>query len=161
MKTATRNFLDEAVKRALRFANQHWSDTAFSFDAMADEACVSRYHFHRVFKAPAQETPGEYVRRIRLDTAAHLVVERTDLSLTKIVYDCGFTSSSLFSRQFKQRFGAAPAAVRRSGKIPQTDPPQNEHVPVGPYPVEVRTETAKSAFCALARGYTSLPITLA
>lgn len=56
------------------------------------------------------ETLADFVKRQRLDRALSLMALDRPPALTRIALSCGFTSSSDFSRSFKQRFGVAPRA---------------------------------------------------
>jgi AraC family transcriptional regulator len=81
---------------------------------VARAARFSPFHFHRVFQALMGETPAEFVKRLRLDkaiSAMSLHPPSRRLSLTRVALDCGFSSSSDFSRSFKQRFGASPRGL--------------------------------------------------
>jgi AraC family transcriptional regulator len=76
-------------------------------------AGLSPFHFHRVFQAMVGVTLADFVKRLRLDKALSMMAfsahsKRT--SLTTIALACGFSSSSDFSRCFRQRFGVAPSA---------------------------------------------------
>lgn len=71
-------------------------------------ALLSPFHFHRVFQGMIGETPAEFVKRLRLEKALFMMSHGRRSSLTTIALDCGFSSSSDFSRCFKQRFGAPP-----------------------------------------------------
>ena len=73
-------------------------------------ARLSPFHFHRVFQALVGATPAEFVKRLRLERALGLMARPRARSLTEIALACGFSSSSDFSRCFKQRFGAPPSA---------------------------------------------------
>jgi AraC family transcriptional regulator len=77
---------------------------------VARTALLSPFHFHRVFQALVGETLGDYVKRLRLDRALFMMAHTPRASLTKVALDCGFSSSSDFSRCFKQRFGVPPSA---------------------------------------------------
>ena len=79
-------------------------------EEVAEAACFSPFHFHRVFKAVVGETLSEFVKRQRLERALYLMSHAPKRSLMSIAIDCGFSSSSDFSRSFKQRFGASPRA---------------------------------------------------
>ena len=74
---------------------------------VASVACFSPFHFHRIFRSIVGETLHDFVNRVRLDRAVYLI-SHTDRSLTDIALSCGFSSSSDFSRKFRQRFGASP-----------------------------------------------------
>ncbi len=77
---------------------------------LARSAKLSPFHFHRVFHALVGVTPAEFVKRLRLEMALGLMARPRAPSLTSIALRCGFSSSSDFSRCFKQRFGASPSA---------------------------------------------------
>lgn len=81
-----------------------------SLEVVAEAAGLSPFHFHRVFKAVVGETLQQFVKRQRLERALYLMSHAPDRALTDIALDCGFSSSSDFSRSFKQRYGAAPSA---------------------------------------------------
>jgi AraC family transcriptional regulator len=70
---------------------------------------MSPFHFHRVFQALVGVTVADFVKRLRLDKSLFMMAQSRRLSLTQIALACGFSSSSDFSRSFKQRFGAAPS----------------------------------------------------
>lgn len=76
---------------------------------LAQIAELSPFHFQRVFQAIIGETPSEFVKRIRLEYALRQMSYGRQKSLTEIALNCGFGSSSDFSRSFKQRYGVAPS----------------------------------------------------
>jgi AraC family transcriptional regulator len=71
-------------------------------------AGLSPFHFHRVIQATFGETPADFAKRLRLERALAMMAGPRPPSLTSIAIACGFSSSSDFSRSFKQRFGAPP-----------------------------------------------------
>ncbi len=76
-------------------------------------AHFSPFHFHRVFHALTGETLADFVKRLRLERALTMMSQKRSgrtPSLTRIALDCGFSSSSDFSRSFKDRYGAPPSA---------------------------------------------------
>jgi AraC family transcriptional regulator len=101
-------------------------------------AMLSDFHFHRVFQALVGSTPADFVKRLRLEKALTLMSHTRSPSLTAIALACGFSSSSDFSRCFKQRFGVPPrsfdlsswrqvrgeelkATVEQATKLPRID----------------------------------------
>lgn len=97
------------VNRAIDFilANLERSPT---LDDIARAAHVSPFHFHRVFQSIVGETPAQFTRRLRLERAISILSHDPTRSLTSVALDCGFASSSDFSRAFKQRYGVPPSA---------------------------------------------------
>ena len=76
---------------------------------VSEAARFSPFHFHRIFKALVGETLNQFVKRQRLERALYLMSHAPQRSLTDVALDCGFSSSSDFSRSFKQRYGAPPS----------------------------------------------------
>ncbi|MHC6654550.1 AraC family transcriptional regulator [Aeromonas salmonicida] len=87
-------------------------DPDLSIEALADRACLSLYHFHRVFTAVAGETPGEMCRRLRMQRAAWQLCY-TDASVTTIALGAGLASSQAFAKAFRRHYGCTPGAFRR------------------------------------------------
>lgn len=108
---------DELLKRVL--TGKQLIDEAFGtplqLATIARAACLSVFHFHRLFKAVFRETPHDYTTRRRLEKAARLLRE-TDEPVTNICLEIGFQSLGSFSTLFRARFGAPPGEFRRARK---------------------------------------------
>lgn len=98
----------ERVNRAIDYIVGRLSEP-MRLDEIARAAMLSPFHFHRVFQALMGETPADFVKRLRLDRALHLMSHGKRRSLTDVALACGFASSSDFSRCFRQRFGVPPS----------------------------------------------------
>ena len=84
-------------------------------EVVARAAGFSPFHFHRVFKLLMGETLHQFVQRLRLERALSLMSRAQASSLTEIALDCGFGSSSDFSRAFKQEYGVPPSRFDMDG----------------------------------------------
>ena len=84
-------------------------------ETLARVASFSPYHFHRIFKSIVGETLSDYVRRFRAQKAASQLVHNPTLPITEIAVGCGYSSSSSFAREFRQRFGVSAAQCRAGG----------------------------------------------
>jgi AraC family transcriptional regulator len=81
--------------------------------ALAAEAGVHPVYFTRAFRAAAGCTPGEYIRRYRIEWAcARLRGSRARLS--DIAQSAGFADQSHFTRTFRRIVGVTPGAYRRA-----------------------------------------------
>jgi AraC-like DNA-binding protein len=80
--------------------------------AVAAVAHVSPAHFIRRFRAVFGETPHRYLQRRRVERSMFLLRE-TDVSVTDICFDVGFTSLGTFSRTFRSIVGETPSGYRR------------------------------------------------
>jgi len=83
---------------------------------LADVACFSEFHFHRIFTAVSGETLNSFTNRLRLEKAARLL-RYSAQSLTEIALECGFSSSATFSRAFRSGYDTSPSQFRKSGEI--------------------------------------------
>lgn len=101
------------VSRAIAFVYRHFGGD-IGPDDMADAACFSRWHFHRVFHGLTGEGPAEFLRRVRLERAACFLMDNPSRPTTDIAMACGFSSPSVFARAFKERFGSSATEYRRS-----------------------------------------------
>ncbi|MCF3643297.1 AraC family transcriptional regulator [Rhizobium sp. TRM95111] len=81
---------------------------------LAEIACLSEHHWHRVYRAVHGETLAETVRRLRLHRAAGDLVT-TDRPVREIAARWGYADLSSFTRAFKAGFGLPPARYRREG----------------------------------------------
>lgn len=79
--------------------------------AFVAEAGVTRTHLARVLKAATNQTPTEYINRLRLKHAARLLTT-TALSILDVAGECGFEQPAYFYRLFSARFQTSPHAYR-------------------------------------------------
>ena len=104
----------ESVNLAIDHVVGHLAEPLRLAD-VAGAARLSPFHFHRVFQVLVGETLAEFVKRLRLERALVMMAHAPRSSLTTIAVTCGFSSSSDFSRCFKQRYGTAPSAFDIKG----------------------------------------------
>jgi transcriptional regulator GlxA family with amidase domain len=81
--------------------------------ALARRAGVSERHLARLFAQHLGSSPGRYVRRARLEGAAHLLVSTT-LPMSVVARRCGFASAETLRQAFEARLGTSPSQYRRS-----------------------------------------------
>ncbi len=105
---ANRDYADR-VNRAIDHVTRHLAEP-LRLEDVAKAACFSPYHFHRIFRAVVGETLHAFVKRTRLERALYLLSHRDRPTLTDVALACGFTSSSDFSRSFREQFGVPPRA---------------------------------------------------
>ncbi|GJM45314.1 MAG: AraC family transcriptional regulator [Gemmatimonadota bacterium] len=100
------------VNRVIDHVLDHLDET-LSLDCLAQIACFSPFHFHRIFSAVQGESLHDFVKRMRLERAAALIKNGDRRSLTAIALTCGFGSSADFSKSFKKHFGFPPSQFDR------------------------------------------------
>ncbi|MEK3806738.1 AraC family transcriptional regulator [Metabacillus sp. SLBN-84] len=84
---------------------------------LAKVSTYSPYHFHRLFSEFTGETPADYVKRLRLEKAAHSLIYEPEKPVTDIAMDCGFSSLSYFTYTFHDTFQHSPKVWREGGYL--------------------------------------------
>lgn len=110
MKPGTRSFYAAAVQRTIELIAGHLEE-ALDLETLAREACLSPFHFHRVFRGMVGETPMELVRRLRLERAAWRLAH-TDRPVTEIAFEAGYEAHEAFTRAFRARYDTSPSGFR-------------------------------------------------
>jgi AraC family transcriptional regulator len=102
----------ERLDRVFSWLADHLDDT-LDLARLADVACLSPYHFHRVYRAMQGETAAETVRRLRLHRAAVELIAG-ELPVVRIARRAGYRSQGAFTRAFKAAYAVPPARYRGS-----------------------------------------------
>src|SRR5882762_2971903 len=80
-------------------------------DCLSRQACLSRYHFHRLFTRIYRRTPHQYLTQQRLRQARQWLADK-EPSISDICNNVGFESIGSFSSLFKKEIGYAPQFYR-------------------------------------------------
>lgn len=83
-----------------------------SLGEMGEIACLSPFHFNRVFRSITDIPPGEFLALLRLAAAKRLLLT-TSLSVTDVCFELGYTSLGAFTTRFKQLIGLSPLQLRQ------------------------------------------------
>lgn len=86
-------------------------DRAMSLEELAGVACFSPHHFHRIFRGMVGEGVAEFLRRLRLERAAHSL-RTSRRPVTRIAFEAGYQSHEAFTRAFKEMSGHSPSDYR-------------------------------------------------
>ncbi|MBX9467469.1 MAG: AraC family transcriptional regulator [Rhizobium sp.] len=103
----------DRLDRVLDYIYAHL-DEDLSFDSLAEVACLSPYHWSRIYSAMRGETVVATIRRLRLQRAADQLAN-SDADIQAITRRAGYSSSDSFGRAFKETFGTSPTAYREMG----------------------------------------------
>jgi AraC-like DNA-binding protein len=94
------------IDKALKYIKENLTEN-LSLQTVADHVMLSPIHFHNCFKSAVGKTLHEYVEEQRIKVAVNLLLT-TDLTLTQIAFQCGFSSQSYFSYVFKRKMKMTP-----------------------------------------------------
>lgn len=101
----------DRLNQVMNFAHAN-SHRNLQLDQLANIACLSKYHFTRIFRHQVGESPISFLKRTRLEKAASLLKNEPGLSILDIALNCGFSSNQLFSRNFGDSYNSCPKQFR-------------------------------------------------
>jgi AraC family transcriptional regulator len=113
LRRQTQESYGDRLNRVLDYVYANLEED-LSFDRLAEIACLSPYHWSRIYSAMRGETIAATIRRLRLHRAADRLAN-TDLEIEAVAARAGYSSTDTFGRAFKDAFGVAPATYRQSG----------------------------------------------
>jgi len=103
-----------AVERGVDYIEANLSEP-LQLSAIAEAACMSRFHFARLFREQTGRSPMEYLRMCRIERARQLL--RADgQRIGQIATELGFYDQSHFVRWFRRSLGCTPSAYLQDAR---------------------------------------------
>lgn len=102
----------EFLVSAASIIEKHLSDEDMGVALLCRELHLSRTMVDKRFKSITGDSPRAFIEEIRLRQAARLVRE-SDLNISEIAYEMGYSSPKYFSIRFKNKFGVSPLSYRK------------------------------------------------
>lgn len=138
MKTATLHDYKARLLLVLTHIRENL-DASLSLESLAQMACLSPYHFHRVFSGMVGESIQAHIRRLRLERAARELHDSTE-PIIQIALAAGYQTHESFSRIFAQSFRMSPSKFRRNpNATPLLPAPSGIHFLPHNHPTRFRT----------------------
>lgn len=101
---------DESIKQAQEFIETNVGER-ISVEDLALKYAIGRRHFERRFKKATNNTPVEYIQRVKME-AAKKFLENSSKNVTEVMYEVGYTDIKAFRTVFKKITGISPMAYR-------------------------------------------------
>lgn len=83
-----------------------------SWNEVAEHAAISPFHFHRMFKVIFNETPGRYLRRMRMKMVIFALINEPGKAITEIAVECGFSSSQSLAKALRRDIGFSAKTIK-------------------------------------------------
>ncbi|MDO4185506.1 MAG: response regulator [Bacteroidales bacterium] len=115
LNTQDKQFMDELYT----LMEQELSNPELNINSLTERLLMSRSKLNYKIKGLTGETPASFFRRFKLNKAAEMLREGSH-SVSEVADLTGFSSPTVFSRNFKQQFGVTPSEF-------VSDAPQNQH----------------------------------
>ena len=104
----------ERYKKLLSYIDENFKED-INIEIVEAVCHYSYRNINRIFQALHQETIGKYIKRLRLEKAAHYL-KYSDMGVADIGFEVGFEARAAFSKAFKHKFGCAPATFRATSE---------------------------------------------
>jgi len=105
-----RNHGDDAIQKVQDYIEAHYQDK-ITIETLADLVNTGRRTFERRFKEATNNTPIEYIQRVRIEAAKNFF-EASRKNVTEIMFDVGYTDTKAFRDIFKKITGLTPIEYR-------------------------------------------------
>ena len=108
--TGQKDHNDNEILTAQKFIEENYTEK-MTVDELADKVSISRRSFERRFKSATNNTPSEYIQRVRIE-AAKRSFEASRKNVVEVMYDVGYTDTRTFRDVFKKITGLTPMEYR-------------------------------------------------
>ncbi|MEO6488509.1 MAG: helix-turn-helix domain-containing protein [Ferruginibacter sp.] len=105
-----KNHEDDTIKEAQEFIEENWSEK-ISVGDLAYKFAIGRRHFERRFKKATNNTPVEYMQRVKIE-AAKKSLEGGRKNVNEVMYEVGYSDTKAFRNVFKKVTGLSPVDYR-------------------------------------------------
>lgn len=101
---------DDPIKKAQEFIENNVTER-ISVEDLSSRYAIGRRHFERRFKKATNNTPVEYIQRVKIE-AAKKHFETTGKNVSEVMYDVGYSDAKAFRSVFKKITGLSPIDYR-------------------------------------------------
>jgi transcriptional regulator GlxA family with amidase domain len=101
---------DEPIKQAQEFIEKNVTER-ISVEELAIKYAIGKRHFIRRFKKATNNTPIEYIQRVKIE-AAKKQLENSHKNVNEVMYDVGYSDIKAFRTVFKKITGLSPIEYR-------------------------------------------------
>ena len=103
---------NEIISRAQQYVSTHIQEK-LSVPVVAKNINISPSYLTALFHKHLQISPGEYIRRIKLQKSKQMIRENS-MNFTEVAAALQYSTVHHFSRQFKEKFGITPTEYAKS-----------------------------------------------
>lgn len=96
------------MDKVMKCINENISDPDFNVEKLVESVGMSRAQLHRKLKEITGVSTGDFIRNLRLEQAAHLIM-KGEINISQVAYAVGFNNQTHFSTVFKKHYGVAPS----------------------------------------------------
>ena len=99
---------EEFLQQVISCIEKNISNSEYTIDSLAHDILMSRMSMYRKMKSLTGQTPADFIRTIRLKSAAKLL-KSGQCNVSEACWSTGFASPQNFAKHFKEMFGVLPS----------------------------------------------------
>lgn len=104
--------ISNLLTSTIQYMKSHLSEQ-LSLDDIAKHSHMTKYHFDRMFHKKTGITPWDYLTKLRMEKAMHLLVT-TNKTISEIAPECGYENANYFHKVFRAHMGMSALTFRKS-----------------------------------------------
>lgn len=108
------NEYSESLYRAVSYINKNLTKD-IRISKLTEISCLCERQLRRLFREEYGCTPNSYIFNARLRRACYFL-EFSNMSITEVAWNSGFSDSNYFSRRFREAFNLTPKMYRKQRK---------------------------------------------
>ncbi|SNT11307.1 transcriptional regulator, AraC family [Anaerovirgula multivorans] len=134
----------EQINKVQDYIENHL-DESLTVKHLSQIASFSEYHFQRIYGFMTGESLYGFIKRIRLEKAAHMLLSDKERPIIDIAMSVGFSNQNSFAKAFKSKYGVCSSSYRKTnGTVSKTDFVNvyldNQNMIIAPLKIEIRRE---------------------
>lgn len=106
---------EKFIKKLVSIVEESMGDHLFSVEFLASEVGMSRANLYRKLKVILNETPVNFIKKIRLKRAEQLL-KKNSMYISEVAYMTGFNNQKYFSKCFNKEYGISPSEYIKQHK---------------------------------------------
>lgn len=99
------------IEKAKEYIHEHFFHDISLFE-ISSFACVSPFHFSRIFKKFTAFSPHQYLQNIRIKHG-EILLKTSALTIGDVAFQAGFSTAEYFATAFRQRYKQSPTDYRK------------------------------------------------
>ncbi len=136
----------EQINKVQDYIENHLEEP-LTIEQLSQIANFSEYHFQRIYGFMTGESLYGFIKRIRLEKAAYMLLSDKKRPIIDIAMSVGFCSQSSFAKAFKSQYGVSGSSYRKTdGTFKKTDFVgqylKERDITIEPLNIEIRKEKA-------------------
>jgi signal transduction histidine kinase/ligand-binding sensor domain-containing protein/AraC-like DNA-binding protein len=113
LESANAKFLNNVVS----YIEDNINKITFSVEDLSHQFGMSRSTLYTRIMELTGQPPVDMIRNVKLNKGA-LLLEKSNLSISQIAYDCGFATAQYFAKSFKEKYNLLPSEYRNAKVTP-------------------------------------------